>query len=123
MSNKKFTTESGRTIYKEPVIAWAIARSEGPSGSDEDYLSYRPIVAQVAVSPPRQPFDNTAMVLEDDEVEGVVPASDGTFKVYAPMGEHGGWEEIGFELPGASNPDWDNMIDRHDLEYNDPQED
>lgn len=122
MSNKKFTTESGRTIYKEPVVAWAVTRSEGGRDSDQAHLHYRPIVAQVALSPPGQPFDNSAMILEDDEVEGVVPASDGTFKVYAPMGEHGDWEELGFELPGASNPDWDNMIDRHDREYNDPDD-
>jgi hypothetical protein len=117
-----FRTPEGREIQKQPVIAHAlVARTHG--GSSADYITHIPITGENTLSDgvhdgtvrglPGNGDAGLVNVGEDEELVEIVPAEPGTFMVM-------GWDSdddpetgiyLGYEYPGASNPDWDTVIE------------
>lgn len=116
MVNKTFETEKGRAIIKKPVQAWVV--TVRGNSEDSQTVFHKPMITEVTIGPDRDMFDSGVDCFEGEEILDVIPAQEGTFEVSAPFGEHGDWFPLGFEYPNASNPNWDNLIERHDKEYN-----
>lgn len=110
------TTESGRELYKEPVIAFAVKTGarELPQKNRRKRISpwLQPITLET-VMVGEQPLDGDSDMFEvesDGDFE-IIPAPDETYKVTAHADDGVGLV-LGYVHPGASTPDWDQAFEQ-----------
>jgi len=107
------TTDKGREIHKEPIVAWCIVKYETQNMTDN--ISTVPVEGMVTFDHDTHPpaFDVFTDVSSDSEVLGVVPDNHGTLAVYGwlPVDEPMEAVLLGYEYVDASNPDWDTVIE------------
>lgn len=89
-------------IYRRSVIAFVVTKEKS---CGFQYIYQYPITVY-------SDGDSDDIELhEEEEVVSVVPAQLGTFAVYGIMPGDSNDELLGYEYPGAYNPDWNERYD------------
>lgn len=115
-----FQTPEGREIWKEPIVAYAIVGSEMTVGDEDQlnpetktYVAHFPLTAEITLPGGGVGDGHMVDIPGDFEILSIVPAQAGHYEVKAVVDEEEGWiDRIGYEYAGASNPDWDSIIDQ-----------
>lgn len=92
-------------IYRTPVIAFAIIKSNSSNAPDP------PVLLPIPIAIDWEGMNDLPELEADCEVVGVTPALPDTYEVWAeappgPSHSKEGYILLGYEIPGAYHPDW-----------------
>lgn len=107
----RFTTDAGYTIEKEPVVAVAVVQNLMPDRKDMGgYVTAEPIVMSTTIRD--DPFELAGDLAQNETVVSAVPVQ-GIYKVLwvAEESEKYDITELGYEVEGATNLNWDWVIE------------
>jgi hypothetical protein len=105
-------TDNGHRLFIEKVVAIAIIES-GTSKNEGSFLRVSPIRMESAIKNNKQPFPELQCELKKTEtVVDVIPMN-GVWSVYW---DPKNWDEyeithLGYEIEGATNQNWDHVIE------------
>lgn len=94
-------------LIKDQVIAWVVTQEPWRSAKGEKtLLSVKPLAVDWSGE-----FDSDVLTLSEEEaVVAVVPALPGSYEVWGVVKESDACERLGYEMPGATCPDWDKEL-------------
>ncbi len=92
-------------IFKDAVIGWIISKCKIQRDSEKYFIHAAPLAVSYEGILDEDDLNGDL----NDEVISVIPASPGTYQVWGVMPD-GICEVLGYELPGAYSPDWQELL-------------